>query len=97
MTVEDHFKEKYKSGDTPWDLGQPDFNLIEVVTGKPIPSCKALDIGCGTGDNSLWLAQNRFQVIGTDTSRIGSIGCRFGFKSIHWSSDVHFSLPSLEC
>jgi SAM-dependent methyltransferase len=29
-----------------------------------------LDIGCGTGDNSIWLAQSRFQVFGTDTSDI---------------------------
>lgn len=70
MTTQDHFRERYKSGDTPWDLGRPDFNLIEVVTQKPVPGCKALDIGCGTGDNSIWLAQNRFQVTGTDTSDI---------------------------
>jgi SAM-dependent methyltransferase len=70
MTVEERYRERYKSGDTPWDVGQPDFNLIEVVTQNPILSCKVLDIGCGTGDNSIWLAQNRFQVIGTDTSEI---------------------------
>ncbi len=70
MTVEGRFNARYKSGDTPWDIGQPDFNLIEVVTKQPIPSCKVLDIGCGTGDNSIWLAQNGFQVIGTDTSEI---------------------------
>jgi SAM-dependent methyltransferase len=40
------------------------------VANKPIPSCRVLDIGCGTGDNSVWLAQNGFQVIGTDTSDI---------------------------
>jgi methyl halide transferase len=68
MTIEENYRERYKSGDTPWDLGQPDFNLIEVVTEKPVLSCKALDIGCGTGDNSIWLAQRRFHVIGTDTS-----------------------------
>jgi len=70
MTIEDRYRERYQSGDTPWDIGQPDFNLIEVVTQRPILSCKALDIGCGTGDNSIWLVQNRFQVIGTDTSDI---------------------------
>jgi SAM-dependent methyltransferase len=70
MTIEDRFKERYKSGDTPWDIGKPDFNLVEVVSRKPILSCKALDIGCGTGDNSIWLAQNGFEVTGTDTSDI---------------------------
>ena len=31
---------------------------------------------------------------------IGSLvvnGCRFGFKSLHWTSDVHLSVPSLDC
>jgi SAM-dependent methyltransferase len=29
-----------------------------------------LDIGCGTGDNSIWLAQNSFQVTGVDISEV---------------------------
>ena len=70
MTIEKRYIERYKSGDTPWDISQPDFNLIEVVTEKPILRCKVLDIGCGTGDNSIWLAQKGFKVIGTDTSDI---------------------------
>jgi len=70
MTVEERYRERYKSGDTPWDTGRPDFNLIETVSQRPIQSCKVLDIGCGTGDNSIWLARNRFQVTGTDTSQI---------------------------
>jgi SAM-dependent methyltransferase len=70
MTIEKRYRERYKSGDTPWDTGQPDFNLIETVTENNIPSCKVLDVGCGTGDNSIWLAQNRFQVVGTDVSDI---------------------------
>ncbi len=68
MTVEERYRERYKSGDTPWEAGKPDFNLIEIVTKNPIQSCKVLDIGCGTGDNCIWLAQNGFQVVGIDTS-----------------------------
>lgn len=70
MSVKKHFKERYKAGITPWDIGRPDFNLIETVTKIPVKSCKALDIGCGTGDNSIWLAQRQFQVTGTDISEI---------------------------
>ena len=70
MSVKNRFKERYKTGNIPWDIGKPDFNLIETVTQKPIKSCKALDIGCGTGDNSVWLAQKHFQVTGTDVSGI---------------------------
>jgi len=70
MTAEEHFKKRYESGDTPWDIGKPDFNLIQTVTTVAIEPCKALDIGCGTGDNSIWLSQKNFHVIGIDTSEI---------------------------
>jgi methyl halide transferase len=70
MSVEELYKGRYQSGDTPWDIGKPDFNLIEIVNQAPIEPCKTLDIGCGTGDNSIWLAQQNFQVVGTDTSEI---------------------------
>lgn len=70
MSIADRYKERYQAGDTPWDVGRPDFNLIQVVTTKPIKPCKALDLGCGTGDNSIWLAQKNFEVIGIDTSAI---------------------------
>jgi SAM-dependent methyltransferase len=70
MTAEKRFQERYEAGDTPWDIGKPDFNLIQTVTATPIEPCKALDIGCGTGDNSIWLAQQNFPVLGIDTSEI---------------------------
>ena len=70
MTAEKRFQERYETGDTPWDIGKPDFNLIQTVTATPIAPCKALDIGCGTGDNSIWLAQQNFPVVGIDTSEI---------------------------
>ena len=70
MTAEERFQKRYETGDTPWDIGKPDFNLIQTVTAKAIGPSKALDIGCGTGDNSIWLAQQNFQVTGIDISEI---------------------------
>ena len=70
MTAEKRFQERYEAGDTPWDIGKPDFNLIQTVTATPIAPCKALDIGCGTGDNTIWLSQQNFPVLGIDTSAI---------------------------
>ncbi len=70
MTMERRFKERYETGNTPWDIGKPDFNLIQTVTTTPIKPCKALDIGCGTGDNAIWLAQQNFNVLGIDSSEI---------------------------
>jgi SAM-dependent methyltransferase len=70
MTIEKRYKERYEAHDTPWDTGKPDFNLIQTVSTTPIEPCKALDIGCGSGDNAVWLSQQNFQVLGIDTSEI---------------------------
>jgi SAM-dependent methyltransferase len=70
MSVEDHFREAYKEGSAPWDIGKPDFNLIQTVTTTPIAPCKALEIGCGTGDNAIWLSQQNFTLVGVDSAEI---------------------------
>lgn len=70
MTIEERYRKSYKAGETPWDIGKPDFNLIQTVTTMAIKPCKALEIGCGTGDNSIWLSQESFEVVGIDVSEI---------------------------
>jgi SAM-dependent methyltransferase len=68
MAEEFRFQQRYQEGNTPWDIGRPDLNLIQTVTAVPVEPCKALDIGCGTGDNAIWLSQQGFQVTGVDAS-----------------------------
>jgi len=63
-----HFQESYEAGNTPWEIDMPDSNLIETVTRTPIKPCKALEIGCGTGDNAIWLTQQGFDVVAIDSS-----------------------------
>ncbi len=70
MAEENRFKQMYQAGNTPWDIGRPDSNLIQAVTTVPIKPCNALDIGCGTADNAIWLSQQGFRVTGVDTSVI---------------------------
>ena len=36
MTPEDCFNEQYIEGSTPWDIGKPDFNLVQTVTTTPM-------------------------------------------------------------
>ncbi|HLK69122.1 MAG TPA: class I SAM-dependent methyltransferase [Bryobacteraceae bacterium] len=70
MQEGDRFKERYETGNTPWDIGKPDVNLIQTVANIPIQPCKALEVGCGTGDNAIWLSQQHFEVLGIDSSGI---------------------------
>ncbi|OEU55035.1 MAG: methyltransferase type 11 [Desulfobacterales bacterium C00003106] len=70
MSIQNRWHERYKTADIPWDTGRPDFNLIDMVTKRPIPGCRTLEVGCGTGDNAIWLARHSFRVTGSDLSEI---------------------------
>lgn len=60
--------ERYNAGETPWDTGNPDEHLVEFVSYGPANHSRAIDIGCGTGTNALWLAKQGFAVLGIDVS-----------------------------
>jgi SAM-dependent methyltransferase len=47
-----------------WDCGIPAPELIRFIAGKPPGN--AIDVGCGTGTNLLYLAQHAWQVTGVD-------------------------------
>lgn len=60
------FEDRYKSGDLPWDIKRPDSNLVNTIKIHPIKAGKGLDVGCGTGDNVIWLSQQGFKMTGID-------------------------------
>ncbi len=62
------FEARYKSGDLPWDIKRADFNLTHTIQSFNIKPGKGLDIGCGTGDNVIWLSQQGFKMTGIDIS-----------------------------
>ncbi|MBI5277248.1 MAG: class I SAM-dependent methyltransferase [Burkholderiales bacterium] len=49
----------------------PDENLVEWVTGGLVPHGRTLDLGCGHGRNSIFLARQGFEVEGVDFSESG--------------------------
>lgn len=54
----------YRLGFTPWDGHPHAASLRELVDG--LPAGAALDVGCGTGDTSIYLAQHGWRVTGVD-------------------------------
>ena len=57
----------YRVGFTPWDGHALPARLTELVEGSAaLPPGNALDLGCGTGDISVYLAQHGWEVTAVD-------------------------------
>jgi len=81
------WNENYAAGTLPWDTGVADPLLVEVIEAGGLPVGRALDIGCGTGTNAIWLAQHGYGVLGVDIAPLAieqanrklpsGVACRF--------------------
>ena len=54
---------------TPWDTGVTPPEIVAMIESGKVPIGRALDLGCGTGTNAIYLARQGFEVIGIDVSR----------------------------
>ncbi|MBF6591772.1 MAG: class I SAM-dependent methyltransferase [Ktedonobacterales bacterium] len=60
----------YRRGRPPWDTGISPPELVAVVEGAhATPPGRALDLGCGTGTNCLYLAHHGWHAVGVDFVR----------------------------
>ncbi len=62
------WEDDYQSGVTPWDTGEVDPALVRWIESGRVAPGKALEIGCGTGTNVLYLAEQGFEVLGVDVA-----------------------------
>ena len=59
----------YRLGIAPWDTGRPIPMLVDAVEGPDgLRPGRALDLGCGTGRNAIYLAGRGWDVCGVDLS-----------------------------
>jgi SAM-dependent methyltransferase len=59
----DRFEGYYATPRAPWDIGRPQRAFVEAAEAI---RGRVIDIGCGTGDLSLWLAEQGRTVTGVD-------------------------------
>ena len=64
------WNDRYRTNELPWDTGVPDPHLVELAESGALGSGRALEIGCGTGTNASFLADQGFEVVGIDLSEI---------------------------
>lgn len=60
------FDEAYR-GIPPWDIGRPQYAVVRLAESGFF-SGRVIDVGCGTGDNALFLAAGGLEVTGIDVS-----------------------------
>lgn len=64
------FEIRYLLGNAPWDTGVTPPEVVELVERRKMPPGRALDLGCGTGTHSLYLARHGWEVVGVDFSAV---------------------------
>lgn len=85
------FNLRYLLGKTRWDTGMVPPEVRDFVLNHP-PG-RALDMGCGTGTNLVFLAANGWQADGVDFSRLAVNAARrrlrkAGLNAAVWLEDV---------
>ena len=59
---------KTSLNEIPWNIETPPDVLAGLVETRKVKPCKTIDLGCGTGNYSIYLASVGFDVTGIDNS-----------------------------
>jgi len=90
----------YRGGRPPWDTGRPSSELVRAVEKGAVRPCRAVELGCGTGTNAVYLAGREFDVTAVDLSptalTLGEKKAREAGVNVRWLLADVLALPKLE-
>jgi len=75
---------------TPWDTGVTPPEIVSMIDSGKVTIGGALDLGCGTGTNAIYLARHGFRVVGIDISRRAIFLARRKARSAQLADRVRF-------
>lgn len=84
-------------GRPPWDIGRPQRAVIELAEAGEIEG-SVLDLGCGTGEHSLYLAERGHDVLGIDLAEraIAAARSKAAERRIGVAFEIHDALRADE-
>src|SRR5262245_56613997 len=66
---QEHWEGRYRTAEPPpWDTGRPSAELQRRLGQLTLAPGRAIELGCGTGSNAVWLAEQGFDVTAIDIS-----------------------------
>ena len=83
----------YKNSNPPWETGRPSEELHRVIGEQKIQPCRVIELGCGSGINAVWLAQQGFHVTGVDFSPLALE--KANRRSVEANATVRFVLADV--
>lgn len=89
----------YKTGTPPWETGSPSAELARVIMQQLIAPGRVLELGCGSGINAVWLAQQGFEVTAVDFNALAIAKARARAAAakvkVHFEQADVLDLPDL--
>lgn len=84
----------------PWDSGRPSSDLVRAVEHGTLKPCRAVELGCGTGTNAIYLAEHDFEVTAIDLAptalAIAEGKAREAGVKVHWLLADVLAPPKLQ-
>ena len=92
---------RYRDGRVPaWDTGKPAGDLVKVVEEKAVKPCRAVVLGCGSGNNAVYLAEKGFDVTAIDVAptalRLAEEKARKAGVEVNWMLADVLRLPDMK-